>query len=80
MSIFLEKVKEIIADKAQINEELIHPGSNLSIDICLDSLDEVEVVMEIESEYNIHIPDEAAEKFKTVKDITDYLDANITNG
>ncbi len=80
MSIFTAKVKSIIAEAIRKNEELINPEDSLYEHLGLNSLDLVELVVDLEKEYNIHIPNESAEKFKTVKDITDFLDTNITNG
>lgn len=80
MSNFTGKVKSIIAEAISKNEELINPEDRLYEHLGLDSLDLIDLIVEIEKEYNIHIPESVAENFKTVMDITDFLDANITNG
>jgi len=65
-----EKVIEIITE--QLNEK-VYVNSNI-VDAGADSLDAVEIVMEIEEEFEIEIPDEDADKFKTVGDIINYVE------
>lgn len=68
-----EDLKYIIVDKLKVEEERIKPSSSLVDDLSADSLDKIEMIMELETLYDIDIPEEKAEKFKTVNDITKYL-------
>ncbi len=72
-----EKVKEIIADKLSIDEDDIEPDSRIAEDLGADSLDAVELVMEMEKEYGIKVPDEQAEHIRTVWDIVSYIGGEI---
>jgi acyl carrier protein len=67
------KVKKIIVDQLGVTEEEVKPEASFVDDLGADSLDTVEMVMAFEEEFNIEIPDEDAEKIKTVKDAVDYI-------
>ena len=67
------KVIKIIAEKLGIDESEVKPEASFIDDLGADSLDIVELVMELEEEYGIEIPDEDAEKIKTVQDAIDYI-------
>ncbi len=70
-----EIVKEIInLQIGRDTDQEINLKSNLATDLNADSLDAVEIIMEIEDAFNIEIPDEIAEKIETFEDILDYLD------
>lgn len=69
-----EKVKKIIADKLDIEEGKITPESSFLDDLGADSLDIVELIMELEEEFGIEIPDEDAEKIRTVADAVKYIE------
>lgn len=71
-----DKIKEIIADQLQTDADQIKPETNLMKDLEADSLDAVEIIMEIETEFGMEIPDEEAEKFQSIGDIVKYVDAN----
>ena len=71
-----EKVKEIIVDSLSCDEEAVTLEANLKEDLDADSLDAVELIMAVEEEFDIEIPDEKATEIKTVKDIVDYIKAN----
>ena len=72
-----EKIKEIIANQLSIeNDAKITLETNLSKDLEADSLDAVEIVMAIEEEFDIEIPDEEAENFIYVKDLVKYVEEN----
>ena len=72
-----EKIKEIIANQLSIeNDAKITLETNLSKDLEADSLDAVEIVMAIEEEFDIEIPDEEAETFIYVKDLVKYVEEN----
>lgn len=68
-----DKVKEIIADKLSINESDITKESSFVEDLGADSLDIVELIMALEDELDMEIPDEEAEKFVTVGDVVAYI-------
>ena len=71
-----QQMKEIICDLLpSIEEEAITPGTKIQEDLGADSLDIVELVMQVEEEFDLEIPDECAEKFFTVKDVLDYINA-----
>ena len=67
------KVKEIIMDKLGVEESQITPEASFTNDLGADSLDIVELVMGFESDFDISIPDEDAEKIGTVGDAINYL-------
>ena len=69
-----DKVREIIADQLDTAPEDITPETDFMKDLEADSLDAVEIIMALEQEYNIEIPDEDAEKFKTVADIVRFVE------
>ena len=75
MSTF-DKVKEIIIDKLGLEEEKISSEASFVDDLGADSLDTVELIMQLEEEFGIEIPDEDAEKITTVQAAIDYLDSN----
>ena len=68
-----EKVKEIIAKELGVEREKLTNDASFMEDLGADSLDTVELVMEVEKEFNIDIPDEDAEKLRTVGDALTYL-------
>jgi acyl carrier protein len=72
-----EKIKEIIANKIQVDEDKITPDTSLMKDLEADSLDAVEIIMGIEEEFGIDIPDSAAEGFKNVGDIAKFVESKI---
>lgn len=72
-----DKLKEIIAEQLNIEGASIKPDTNLMKDLEADSLDAVEIIMALEEEYDIEIPDEEAERFQSVEDIVKYVEANI---
>ncbi|MEL6166459.1 MAG: acyl carrier protein, partial [Cyanobacteria bacterium J06628_3] len=63
-----EKVKKIVAEQLGVEDEKITPNANFANDLGADSLDTVELVMALEEEFDIEIPDEAAEKITTVQE------------
>ena len=72
----LEKVIAVLADKLSKDEAEITAESNIREDLGADSLDMVEIVMGLEDEFDIEIPDEDAEKIKSVGDAVEYIKAN----
>jgi len=73
-----EKVKGIISEKLGVSASEITESASFIDDLGADSLDTVELVMELEEKFGIDIPDEDAEKIKTVKDAVDYIEKNKT--
>lgn len=73
MSDITEKVKSIIVDKLGVDENEVTMEASFTNDLGADSLDTVELIMEFEKEFNIAIPDDAAEKIATVGDATQYI-------
>ena len=69
-----DKVKEIVVEQLGVDEADVAIESTFIDDLGADSLDIVELIMAFEEEFNIEIPDEAAERIKTVKDAVDYID------
>ena len=72
----LDKVNEVIIDKLGVEEDKIVPDASFVDDLGADSLDTVELIMQLEEEFGIEIPDEDAEKMTTVKSVVDYIEAN----
>ena len=72
-----EKIREIIASKIQVDEGKITPETSLMKDLEADSLDAVEIIMGIEEEFDIEIPDAAAESFESVGDIAKFVESKI---
>ena len=68
-----ERVKKIIAEQLGVEEEDVVPDAKFVEDLGADSLDTVELVMAFEEAFEIDIPDEDAEKIRTVQDAMDYL-------
>lgn len=71
-----ERIKAIIADKLSIDEASVTLEASFIEDLNADSLDIVELIMALEDELDMEIPDEDVEDFKTVKDVVEYLKAN----
>ncbi len=68
-----EKVKEIIVEQLGVTPEQVTPEASFIEDLGADSLDTVELVMALEEEFDIQIPDEEAEKITTVQQAVDYI-------
>lgn len=77
MSDISSRVKAIIVDKLGVDENEITNESSFTNDLGADSLDQVELIMEFEKEFNIAIPDDQAEKISTVGQAVDYISANV---
>jgi acyl carrier protein len=74
MSATFDKVKKIIVEQLGVDESEVTPEASITDDLGADSLDQVELVMAFETEFNIDIPDEEAEKIKTVGDAVKRID------
>jgi acyl carrier protein len=70
-----ERVKQIIVEQLGVDESQVDPSASFVDDLGADSLDIVELVMAFEETFDLDIPDEDAEKIKTVKDAVDYIEA-----
>jgi len=71
-----DKVKEIIVDQLGVDEEEVSLESSFIDDLGADSLDIVELIMALEEEFDLEIPDEDAEKISTVSDAVEYIKEN----
>ena len=76
MSDIQNRVKALIVDKLGVDESEVKPEATFTNDLGADSLDTVELIMELEKEFNITIPDDQAEKIATVGDAIAYVEAN----
>ncbi|MGM0508796.1 MAG: acyl carrier protein [Fusobacteriota bacterium] len=72
----LDQIKEVIVDQLGVDPERVVPEASFIDDFDADSLDTVELIMEFEEEFDVEIPDEEAEKLKTVQDVLDYVKEN----
>ena len=71
-----DKVKELIVEQLDVDEDSVTSGANIQDDLHADSLDVVDLVMSLEEEFDLEIPDEAVETIKTVGDIVKYIEDN----
>ena len=74
MSETADRVKKIVVEHLGVDAEKVTEEASFIDDLGADSLDIVELVMAFEEEFNVEIPDDAAEKITTVKDAIDYID------
>ena len=68
-----EKITKVIVDKLGVTADKVVPEAKFVEDLGADSLDQVELVMALEDEFNLEIPDEDAEKLKSVNDVLSYV-------
>ena len=73
----LEKVVNVVVDQLGVKEQEVRPEARFIEDLGADSLDTVELIMALEEEFGIEIPDEDAEKAKTVGDVIAYIDKKL---
>ena len=73
----LETVKKVVVDQLSVDEKLVTPEARFTDDLGADSLDTVELVMALEEEFDIEIPDSDAEKVTTVGDVVEYIKENV---
>ena len=71
-----DKVRDIVVEQLGVEADEVALESTFIDDLGADSLDIVELIMAFEEEFNIEIPDEAAEKIKSVQDVVSYIDQN----
>ncbi len=72
-----EKVKAIIVEQLQVNEDAVTQEASFIDDLGADSLDLVELIMALEEEFDIEIPDADAEKVVSVADVVNYIKENV---
>ena len=75
MSAVAEKVKAIVVKQLDVSEDQVTPEAKFIEDLGADSLDQVELIMALEEEFNAEIPDEEAERLKTVGDAIKFIEA-----
>ena len=73
MNIIEKRIKKIIAEQLDIKESEVYNTSSFSDDLNADSLDSIELIMRLEEEFKIDIPDEIAENFDTVEKVIEYI-------
>ena len=71
----LETIKSIVADQLGVDEDQVTEDASFIDDLGADSLDTVELIMAFEEEFDVEIPDEDAQKIKTVKDVIEYIES-----
>ncbi len=79
MSTF-DRVKKVVVEQLDVSEDEVTPQASFVEDLGADSLDVVELVMGLEEEFDIEIPDEDAEKIATVQDAISYIDSKSAGG
>jgi len=72
----VERLKKIVAEQLGVDESKIVPSARFTDDLNADSLDLVEMIMSLEEEFSVEIPDEDAEKIVSVQDAIDYIDTH----
>ena len=71
-----EKIKELLASQFDVDPNDLSMNTNIAVDLGADSLDVVELLAEIEDEFQLEIPDEEIENIKTIGDLTEYIQNN----
>lgn len=71
-----QRIKDIIVDQLGVNADQVIPEAKFIEDLGADSLDTVELIMALEEEFGIEVPDEEAEKLQSVGDVTKYIEEN----
>lgn len=72
-----DTIRDLIVEQLGVDADIVEMDTNLMKDLEADSLDAVEIILGVEEEYGIEIPDEEAEKFETVRDLVNYVDENV---
>lgn len=72
-----DKVKKIIVDQLDVEEDKVTEAASITDDLGADSLDVVDLVMSLEEEFDIEIPDDQVEKIKTVGDIVKFIEEKV---
>lgn len=71
-----DEVREILSEQLDVDKDSIEMNSKLAEDLGADSLDAIDIVMTIEDQYAIEVPDESIENMKTVEDIVSFIESN----
>ncbi|HEY9838524.1 MAG TPA: acyl carrier protein [Vampirovibrionales bacterium] len=71
------QVKKIVTEQLEVEGDKVTPGASFAEDLGADSLDTVELVMALEENFDIEIPDEAAEKITTVQEAVNYIESQV---
>ena len=79
MASVAERVRDIVADQLGADKDKVTPDTSFVNDLGADSLDTVELVMELEEEFDINIPDDAAEKIQTVGQAIEFIEEAVTS-
>lgn len=73
----IDKIKKILADTLDVNEDELSLDTNIATDLGADSLDVVEILMSIEDEFDIEIPDSEIENIRTIGELVEYIETNM---
>lgn len=73
----IDKIKQILADTLDVNEDELSADTNIATDLGADSLDVVEILMSIEDEFEIEIPDSEIENIRTIGELVEYIETNM---
>lgn len=73
----IDKIKKILAETLDVNEEELSADTNIATDLGADSLDVVEILMSIEDEFDIEIPDSEIENIRTIGELVEYIETNM---
>lgn len=73
-----DEIKDILAEQLDVNPDTIEMSSDLSSDLGADSIDAIDIVMSIEDQYGIEVPDSVIENMKTVEDIVNFIEGATT--
>ena len=76
-NMILDKIKELVVDQTGVSADELSMDTSLVNDLEADSLEAVEIIMAIENEFDIEIPDEDAKKFLTIRDMVEYLEKTV---
>ena len=77
MSNTSEKIKQVVIERLEINEDEVTLDADIQKDLGADSITVVEMIIELEDAFDIDIPDEEAEKLRTIRDVMDYVQSRI---
>lgn len=77
MSSVIERVKKIVIEQLGVDEDQVTPSASFTDDLGADSLDTVELVMALEQEFNLEIPDEDAEKITNIEEAVKYIQEKL---
>jgi acyl carrier protein len=73
----LNKIRDVVVKKFKVQPEIVNAGTRLREDLNVDSLDAVELIMELEDTFNVKISDDEAQKLKTIGDIVNFIQPKV---